>query len=178
MPQGVRAQSGAGKWSGGMRPSRAFPALAVKNLPPPDLSAGLCVGHPVSELWDADRSIAKDKAWTRPALAANAQVEAAKLICQRCPVIEACLASALAAEQGMSGFYRTGVRGGLDRYERAGELGAGEQPSMRRRAPHGTTARYRAHRADGEEACGLCREAERLASARRRQGKRDRQEAS
>lgn len=90
---------------------------------PPDLSEGLCVRHPDPEMWDADASMAGDDALKRTAVWANARSAEAKAICRGCPVVAACLEVAMADEGHKSGFYRTGTRGGLDRYERAALAG-------------------------------------------------------
>jgi len=86
---------------------------------PPDLSAGICCTHPDPALWDTDSSIALDRAKQRSAIEANARVSQAKAICRGCLVLAACLEDALVAEGDQPGSMRHGVRGGMDRYERA-----------------------------------------------------------
>jgi hypothetical protein len=91
----------------------------------PDYTGGLCILHDDKDLWDSDTSIARDMARQASAKWANGRAAEAKGICNGgigalpCPVREVCLRAALEDEKGMSGFYRSGVRGGLDRYERA-----------------------------------------------------------
>lgn len=92
------------------------------------------------------------------------QVEAAKQICEPCPVKTQCLAYALAIP-GTSGIW-----GGTSGRERR-QMKAG-QPRHPRRHPrqHGTQTGYKQHLKHGEPACPACRAAN-TAATRLRQYK-------
>lgn len=92
------------------------------------------------------------------------QIEQAKTICRRCPVVESCLQYALTTGQA------AGVWGGTsedDRYEHL------HGRKRRRPAECGTDSGYYAHRHRQEEICGPCRAAHNAhtnaRNARRRQ---------
>lgn len=92
----------------------------------------------------------------------------AKRYCAGCPVIEACLAEALAEEGGKSPAYRYGIRGGLNPAERRGRYRStltARPVEVRRRVSNkpvplcGTGAAYDRHMRRGEPVDDACREA-------------------
>lgn len=102
------------------------------------------------------------------------QAERAKAVCAGCSVRKACLADAMADEQGLGPSAREGVRGGLNGRERYllehGALKRARQPVRkprvspgRRPAPldreHGTPRGARQHWKYSEPVCEACRDA-------------------
>jgi hypothetical protein len=84
----------------------------------------------------------------------------AQAVCAHCPfeLKQECLEVALKAEGSTGAGSRHGVFGGLDPRDRAAL--AKERNAARAKSPHaadhGTAARARAHRRDGETPCGPC----------------------
>ena len=103
-----------------------------------------------------------------PADGDRAGVATAKAVCDACPVIDSCLSIAMARRE------KFGIWGGTTPDERAKMIRSGDTARWRAnrdtRMPiaHGTKQGYRTHKKRGEDACGLCREAERQYSIDRR----------
>ena len=75
----------------------------------PDLSAGLCIGHPNPEIWDVKGGVRN-----------NPKVIRAIRICGICPVQQACLDYVIQIERANPGAYghTYGVAGGLTARQR------------------------------------------------------------
>ena len=117
-------------------------------------NAAACLGHP-PELWyavgnggrGADSSGINDEALA---------------ICATCPVLAECAAD----DATLSASETWGVRAQMTEDQRREDKRAAEKGQGRvRQQPHGTEARYRAHRRAGETACRPCLDAAALAHA-------------
>lgn len=116
-----------------------------------------------------------------------ANINAAKAICQSCPVQSACLQAALDEEAWHRSQERYGIRGGLTHIERGAYAFQRKRHALRPEAHelildpddprHGKQAGYHAHRKMGEKPCPDCREAYRIAQVEYRAAKRDAQDS-
>ncbi|MBT2366195.1 hypothetical protein J7E88_12965 [Streptomyces sp. ISL-10] len=100
------------------------------------------------------------------------QTRALLVVCQECPFRSRCIALVMPRRSRFDGI--CGGRLWLDGKIRDTCKGAHSDELEEGSAPitHGTEAGARAHNRRGESACSLCREAGRLAQARRREQKR------
>jgi hypothetical protein len=119
-----------------------------------NLDDGACIGHS-PELWYADTRTPYDQDARALAIA----------LCKGCPVRQACLDAALAAEGMVAGKQRFGIWGGLTPGQRA-RLRPPSRPTGRVLQPCGTEAAYRRHLRANETACEPCLAANRAVTYR------------
>lgn len=118
--------------------TRSGPHTQVGATPPDWMELAWCASSP----WSAPE-YDKD----------NATRDEAADMCAGCPVMAQCLAAALEEEGEVSARHRYGVRGGLNRHDRA----AKNDRTCKKNPEHGVMVEYR----NGERACRACKKASR-----------------
>lgn len=123
--------------------------------------------QPVDDRWvDQARCLEADPDVFFPAK--GEPVDAAKRICDTCPVVDDCLAFALHTFDVYEDF---GVWGGTSENERRRlrrDLGIEHTVEEGCGDARGTEAGYKRHRRKGEQACRACLDGNRLAAAKKR----------